>query len=66
MQTQPWVTGKTAIKTHEVDPENFDFVMAINTKEMLGLSLNQIWIRVRCKGSSKVQVVIRIMSKDVG
>ena len=26
------VTGKTAIKTHEVDPANFDMVMAINTK----------------------------------
>jgi 3-oxoacyl-[acyl-carrier protein] reductase len=26
------ITGKTAIKTHEVDPENFDLVMAINTK----------------------------------
>merc|ERR1711934_959523 len=24
------VTGKTAIKTHQVEPENFDFVMAVN------------------------------------
>jgi len=26
------ITGKTSIKTHEVDPDNFDLVMAINTK----------------------------------
>jgi 3-oxoacyl-[acyl-carrier protein] reductase len=26
------ITGKTNIKTHEVDPANFDLVMAINTK----------------------------------
>ena len=26
------ITGKTAIKTHEVDPDNFDLVMAINVK----------------------------------
>jgi 3-oxoacyl-[acyl-carrier protein] reductase len=31
------ITGKTGIQTHEVDPDNFDLVMAINTK---GIFLN--------------------------